>query len=199
MNKIYALYPYQKATGEVIYRGKNILASGANLNELRTHIGMVFQKPTPFPMSIYENIAFPLKQHFKMSRSELDDRVENALKQAALWDEVKDKLHDAGTHLSGGQQQRLCFARSIATEPDVLLLDEPSSALDPISKYKISELILQLKDAFTIIMVTHDIATARTYADYTAFMKSGRLIEYGPSQQLFVQPLQTETKEYLAA
>ena len=199
LNKIYQLYPYQRASGKVMYRAQDILNDPVNLNELRTHIGMVFQKPTPFPMSIFDNIAFPLKQHFKMSRSELTDRVEQALKQAALWDEVKAKLHDAGTHLSGGQQQRLCFARCIATEPDVLLLDEPASSLDPISKSKISELILQLKEDFTIIMVTHDIATARHYADYTVFMQSGRLVEYGPSQQLFLQPQQLATKEYLAA
>ena len=198
-NKIYTLYPDQKATGSIMYHGQNILSRAVNLNELRTRIGMVFQKPTPFPMTTFENIAFPLRQHFRMSKSELNDRVENALRKAALWDEVKNKLHYAGTHLSGGQQQRLCFARCIATEPEVLLLDEPASALDPISKQKISELIVELKQSYTIVMVTHDIATAKSYADYTAFMKAGHLIEFGKSTDLFHQPQQAETKEYLLA
>ncbi len=198
LNKIYSLYHDQRATGSVLYRGQDIINDAINLHQLRTRIGMVFQKPTPFPMSIFDNIAFPLRQHFKMSKSELADRVESALRQATLWDEVKNKLHDAGTHLSGGQQQRLCFARCIATEPEVLLLDEPASALDPISKYKISELILSLKENFTIIMVTHDIQAAKRYADFTAFMQLGQLLEFGTSEQLFTQPQSSATANYLS-
>lgn len=196
-NRIYELYSKLYATGEIFFKGKNILDSDINLHELRCQIGMVFQKPTPFPLSIFENVAFALRLREQLNKAELLVRVEDALRQAALWNEVKDKLHDAGTHLSGGQQQRLCIARTIAIQPEVLLLDEPTSALDPIATAKIEELILELKTKFTIIMVTHNLKQAQRVSDETIFMKAGELIEYSATSELFNHPKREETKFYI--
>src|SRR5471030_2353746 len=168
-NRIYAMYPKQEARGEVLLNGENILAPGYSMNRLRSHVGMVFQKPVPFPMSIFENIAYAVRHHEKLSRREMEDRVEQALRGAALWDEVKDKLKQSGLSLSGGQQQRLCIARAIATEPEVLLMDEPCSALDPIATVKIEELMQTLKQKYTMVIVTHNLAQAKRVADETAF------------------------------
>ena len=198
LNKIYIMYRSQRATGHVWFENKDIINEKIDVYRLRRHVGMVFQKPTPFPMSIYENIAFALKTHFRMSHTELSERVERALRQAALWDEVKDKLHQAGMRLSGGQQQRLCFARTIAMEPEVLLLDEPTSALDPVSSLKVQELIAELKSSYTIIMVTHHLKIAEHLSDDLIFMKSGHVIESGETDQLFNQPRHVETKEYIS-
>ncbi len=197
LNRIYELNAKHRATGHVVYNEKNILDKNIDLCELRTQIGMVFQKPTPFPMSIFENIAFPLKTHYKMDKAELKDRVKKALEQAALWDEVKEKLHKAGTFLSGGQQQRLCIARTIAIKPDVLLLDEPTSALDPIAGKKIEDLIHKLKQQYTIVMVSHNLARARAVADKLIVMHQGRLIEQGPTEALFTSPQHAITADYL--
>lgn len=197
MNRIYELYPAQSVRGNIMYQQHNILDKRVNLNQLRSKIGMVFQKPTPFPMSIFDNIAFPLKQHMKLSKAELAHKVETALRQASLWDEVKDKLHEAGSHLSGGQQQRLCFARTLAIEPDVLLLDEPSSALDPVSKANIHNLIKNLREHYCIIFVTHDLATARDISDQLIFLEQGHLIEQGPTQHMFTHPQHPKTQAYL--
>lgn len=197
LNKIYVMYRPQKATGKVWFENKDIINEKIDLYRLRRHVGMVFQKPTPFPMSIYDNIAFALKTHFRMSDLELGERVERALRQAALWEEVKDKLHQAGTRLSGGQQQRLCFARTIAMEPEVLLLDEPTSALDPVSSLKVQDLITELKSSYTIIMVTHHLKIAKHLSDDLIFMKSGHIIESGQTNQLFNQPQHAETREYI--
>lgn len=197
LNRIYELYPRQRAEGEVLFNGENILQPHTNLTALRCTIGMVFQKPTPFPMSIFENIAFPIRTHEKISKSALHGRVELALKQAALWSEVKDKLHQAGTHLSGGQQQRLCIARTLAIRPQVLLLDEPTSALDPIAVAKLEELITQLKSTYTIILVTHNLKQALRVSDETVFMKDGRVVECAPTQQLFHEPQLEETRLYV--
>ncbi|HWA30473.1 MAG TPA: phosphate ABC transporter ATP-binding protein PstB, partial [Rhizomicrobium sp.] len=188
LNRIYALYPGQRADGEVLMDGKNILDGGIDLNLLRARVGMVFQKPTPFPMTIYDNIAFGIKLYERMSRSELDGRVEDALSRAALWGEVKDKLKESGLSLSGGQQQRLCIARTVATKPEVILLDEPCSALDPISTAKIEELIDELSNEYTIVIVTHNMQQASRASDYTAFMFLGELIEYGSTEQVFTAP-----------
>jgi phosphate transport system ATP-binding protein len=198
LNKIYAIYPYQKAEGKIIYRGMDIINDKINLVNLRMQIGMVFQKPTPFPMSIYENIAFALRTHYKLNKGELDEKVEEALQQAALWSEVKDKLHEAGTHLSGGQQQRLCFARTIAMKPKVLLLDEPTSSLDPVSSLKVQKLISNLRDKYTIIMVTHNLRQARSLGDQVIYMQQGRIIECNTADELFDNPQQQETKAYIA-
>ncbi|MGH8461501.1 MAG: phosphate ABC transporter ATP-binding protein PstB [Stenotrophobium sp.] len=197
LNRMYDLYPKQRATGEVLLDGENILAPGHDLNQLRARIGMVFQKPTPFPMSIYENIAFGIRLYEKLSRIDTDERVEDALKRTALWDEVKDKLNSSGMSLSGGQQQRLCIARTIAVRPQVILLDEPTSALDPISTAKIEELMYQLKNDYTLIIVTHNMQQAARVADYTAFMYLGELVEYGLTDQIFTKPREQRTEDYI--
>lgn len=196
-NRIYELYPEQRASGEVLLDGENILADRQDLNLLRAKVGMVFQKPTPFPMSVHENIAFGVRLYEKLSRAEMDDRVEWALRKAALWDEVRDKLHQSGTRLSGGQQQRLCIARAVAVKPEVMLLDEPASALDPISTLKIEELIAELKSDYTIVIVTHNMQQAARVSDYTAFMYLGNLIEYADTSTLFTNPLQKQTEDYI--
>ena len=197
LNRIYELYPGQRATGEVLVDGENILAPGLDLNLLRAKIGMVFQKPTPFPMSIYDNIAFGIRLYERLTRSELDDRIEAALRRAALWDEVKDKLRQSGLGLSGGQQQRLCIARAVAVEPEILLLDEPASALDPLSTQRIEELIAELKDDYCIAIVTHNMQQAARSSDYTAFMYLGELIEFDETERIFTHPTQKQTEDYI--
>jgi phosphate transport system ATP-binding protein len=197
LNRIYELYPGQVATGEVYVDGINILDPGLDLNRLRAKVGMVFQKPTPFPMAIYDNIAFGIRLYEKVSKSQLDDRVESALRRAALWDEVKDKLHDSGLSLSGGQQQRLCIARAIAIEPEVLLLDEPASALDPISTQRIEELIAELKTDYCIAMVTHNMQQAARSSDYTAFLYLGELVEFDETETIFTHPRVRRTEDYI--
>jgi phosphate transport system ATP-binding protein len=196
-NRIYSLYPEQRATGEVILDGRNIISNNVDINELRARIGMVFQKPTPFPMSIYDNCAFGMRLYEKLSKSELDDRVEQALRKAALWDEVKDKLKQSGMGLSGGQQQRMCIARTIAQQPDVILFDEPTSALDPISTGKIEELIEELRADFSIVIVTHNMQQAARISQYTAFMYLGELIEFGPTTDIFMRPQEKRTLDYV--
>jgi phosphate transport system ATP-binding protein len=197
LNRIYELYPGQRATGEVLVDGENILTVGLDLNLLRAKIGMVFQKPTPFPMSIYDNIAFGIRLYEHLRRSELDDRVESALRRAALWDEVKDKLRQSGLSLSGGQQQRLCIARAVAVEPEILLLDEPASALDPLSTQRIEELIAELKSDYCIAIVTHNMQQAARSSDYTAFMYLGELIEFDETERIFTHPAQKQTEDYI--
>ena len=197
LNRMYDLYPGQRAEGEINFYGQNILESGQDLNLLRSRIGMVFQKPTPFPMSIYENIAFGVRLYEKLSRAEMDDRVEWALNKAALWTEVKDKLNQSGLSLSGGQQQRLCIARGVAVKPSVILLDEPTSALDPISTGKVEELIHELKNDYTIAIVTHNMQQAARVSDYTAYMYLGSLIEYGKTDEIFIKPKRKETEDYI--
>jgi phosphate transport system ATP-binding protein len=194
---MYALYPGQRAEGELLIDGVNILASDADVNNLRKRVGMVFQKPTPFPMSIYDNISFGVRLHERLSRADMDDRIEWALKKAALWDEVKDKLNQSGMSLSGGQQQRLCIARGIAVKPEVLLLDEPTSALDPISTMRIEELVSELKGEFTIVMVTHNMQQAARVSDYTAYMYLGELVEFGVTDQVFIKPQKKQTEDYI--
>ncbi|CAH1070340.1 phosphate ABC transporter ATP-binding protein PstB [Candidatus Nitrotoga sp. 1052] len=196
-NRMYQLYPKQKATGEVLLDGENILDKKQDLNTLRAKIGMVFQKPTPFPMSIYDNIAFGAKLYENLSRHDMDERVEWALRKAALWTEAKDKLKQSGTGLSGGQQQRLCIARAIAVKPQILLLDEPTSALDPISTAHIEKLIDELKAEFTIIIVTHNMQQAARVSDYTAYMYLGDLIEFGDTSTVFTNPKRKETEDYI--
>ncbi|MBI5437328.1 MAG: phosphate ABC transporter ATP-binding protein PstB [Nitrosomonadales bacterium] len=196
-NRMYQLYPKQKATGEILLDGENILDKKQDLNTLRAKIGMVFQKPTPFPMSIYDNIAFGVKLYQALNRHDMDERVEWALKKAALWTEVKDKLRQSGTSLSGGQQQRLCIARAIAVKPQVLLLDEPTSALDPISTAHIEKLIDELKEDFTIVIVTHNMQQAARVSDYTAYMYLGDLIEFGDTSTVFTNPKRKETEDYI--
>ena len=197
LNRMYDLYPGQRAEGSIIYNGKNILDSDVDLNVLRAKIGMVFQKPTPFPMSIYENIAFGVRLYENLPRGEMDERVEWALNKAALWTEVKDKLHKSGLSLSGGQQQRLCIARAVAVKPDVLLLDEPTSALDPISTVKIEELISELKEDYTITIVTHNMQQAARCSDFTAYMYLGELVEFGETDKIFLNPAKKETQDYI--
>jgi phosphate transport system ATP-binding protein len=197
LNRIYELYPNQRATGQVIFDGENILEGNNDVNLLRAKIGMVFQKPTPFPMTIYDNIAYGIKLFERLSKSELDGRVENALRRAALWNEVKDKLRQSGLSLSGGQQQRLCIARSVATQPEVILLDEPCSALDPISTAKIEELIDELASEYTIVIVTHNMQQASRVSDFTAFMFLGELVEFGTTEKLFTSPSVKRTEEYI--
>jgi phosphate transport system ATP-binding protein len=197
MNRMYQLYPEQRAEGELRLDGKNILDTDVDLIDLRARVGMVFQKPTPFPMSIYENIAFGVSMHENLRRSAMDDRVEWALRKGALWEEVKDKLRQSGTSLSGGQQQRLCIARCIAVKPEVLLLDEPTSALDPISTARIEELIMELKKDFTIVIVTHNMQQAARVSDYTAYMYLGELIEVGRTDAIFIKPARRETEDYI--
>ena len=196
-NRMYSLYPGQRAEGQINFYGENILDDKQDLNMLRARIGMVFQKPTPFPMSIYDNIAFGVKLYETLSRSEMDDRVEWALTKAALWKEVKDKLNQSGLSLSGGQQQRLCIARSVAVKPSVLLLDEPTSALDPISTGKIEELVHELKSDYTIAIVTHNMQQAARCSDYTAYMYLGDLIEFGETKEIFMKPERKETEDYI--
>jgi phosphate transport system ATP-binding protein len=196
-NRMYSLYPGQRAEGEINLYGENILDPKQDLNLLRARIGMVFQKPTPFPMSIYDNIAFGVKLYEKLSKSDMDDRVEWALAKSALWTEVKDKLHQSGLSLSGGQQQRLCIARSVAVKPKVLLLDEPTSALDPISTGKVEELVHELKNDYTIAIVTHNMQQAARCSDFTAYMYLGNLVEYGTTEQIFFKPQRSETEDYI--
>ena len=197
MNRMYDLYPKQRAEGEILFRGKNILDPDVDVNMLRARVGMVFQKPTPFPMTIYENIAFGVRLYEDLSKGEMDERVEWALNKAALWGEVKDKLHKSGQSLSGGQQQRLCIARCVAVKPEVLLLDEPTSALDPISTAKVEELIAELKDEYTIAIVTHKMQQGARCSDYTAYMYLGELVEFGETQKIFMRPEKKETQDYI--
>jgi phosphate transport system ATP-binding protein len=197
LNRIYELYPGQRATGEVLVDGEDILSPGRDLNLLRAKIGMVFQKPTPFPMSIRDNIAFGIRLYERLPQSEIDDRVESALRRAALWDEVKDKLKQSGLSLSGGQQQRLCIARAIAVRPEILLLDEPASALDPISTQRIEELIAELKSDYCIAIVTHNMQQAARSSDYTAFMYLGELIEFDETERIFTHPKERRTEDYI--
>jgi phosphate transport system ATP-binding protein len=197
LNRIYDLYPRQRATGEVLLDNEDILSPKQDANLLRARIGMVFQKPTPFPMSIYENIAFGIRLYERLSRSVLDERVESALRRAALWEEVKDHLDTSGLSLSGGQQQRLCIARTVAVRPEVILLDEPCSALDPISTAKIEELIDELKNDYTIVIVTHNMQQAARVSDYTGFMYLGELVEFGLTSSLFTAPRDRRTQDYI--
>ena len=196
-NRMYDLYPGQRATGEVIFDGRNILETGLDLNILRARIGMVFQKPTPFPMSIYDNIAFGVRLHEKLNKADMDARVQDVLTRVALWNEVRDRLNAPASGLSGGQQQRLCIARSIATRPEVLLLDEPTSALDPISTARIEELLDELKEEFTIAIVTHNMQQAARCADQVAFFYMGRLIEVDSADRMFTNPKQQQTQDYI--
>ncbi len=196
-NRMYELYPGQRATGEILLDGENVLAPGTDLFRLRARVGMVFQKPTPFPMTIYENIAFGVNLYEKLRKSAMDDRVEWALTQAALWNEVKDKLRQNGMSLSGGQQQRLCIARAIAVKPEVVLLDEPASALDPLSTLKIEELIYELKKSYTIVIVTHNMQQAARVSDYTAFMYLGEMVEFGDTNTIFTNPSKKQTEDYI--
>ena len=196
-NRMYELYPGQRAEGEINLDGENLLTSKMDISLIRAKVGMVFQKPTPFPMSIYDNIAFGVRLFEKLSKGEMDERVEWALSKAALWNEVKDKLHQSGNGLSGGQQQRLCIARGVAIKPEVLLLDEPCSALDPISTAKVEELIAELKSDYTVVIVTHNMQQAARCSDYTAYMYLGELMEYGETDQIFVKPARKETEDYI--
>jgi phosphate transport system ATP-binding protein len=197
LNRMYSLYPGQRATGQILFNGENLLDASVDLNMLRAKVGMVFQKPTPFPMSIYENIAFGIRLYENLSQREMDERVESALAKAAILEEVKDKLKQSGMALSGGQQQRLCIARAIAVQPDVLLLDEPTSALDPISTAKVEELLSDLKRDYTIAIVTHNMQQAARVSDFTAYMYLGDLIEFGETDQIFLRPMRKETEDYI--
>jgi len=197
LNRIYDLYPNQRAEGEVMLDGQDILSARQDVNSLRARIGMVFQKPTPFPMTIYENIAFGVRLYGRLGRQDLDQRVESALRRAALWEEVKDKLGASGLSLSGGQQQRLCIARTVAVQPDVILFDEPCSALDPISTAKIEELIDELKEDYTIAIVTHNMQQAARVSDFTAFMYLGELIEFDSTSKIFTSPRDRRTQDYI--
>jgi phosphate transport system ATP-binding protein len=196
-NRIFELYPGQRAEGEITLDGNNILDRRMDLNRLRAKVGMVFQKPTPFPMTIYDNIAFGVRLYERLGRRRMDERVEWSLRKAALWDEVKDKLKQNGSRLSGGQQQRLCIARAVAVKPEVLLLDEPASALDPIATLKIEELVHELKSDYTIVIVTHNMQQAARVSDTTAFMYLGRLVEIGPTDDIFTNPRRKETEDYI--
>ena len=196
-NRMYSLYPGQRAEGEINFYGQNTLDPKQDLNLLRARIGMVFQKPTPFPMSIYENIAFGVRLYEDLSRGEMDRRVEWALSKAALWDEVKDKLTQSGLSLSGGQQQRLCIARSVAVKPSVILLDEPTSALDPISTAKVEQLVHELKTDYTVAIVTHNMQQAARVSDFTAYMYLGEMIEFGKTDEIFIKPKRRETEDYI--
>ncbi len=196
-NRMYELYPEQRAEGVVTFDGENLLTSKKDVALIRSKVGMVFQKPTPFPMSIYDNIAFGVKLFESLNASDMDERVEWALRKAALWGEVKDKLNQSGSSLSGGQQQRLCIARGIAIKPEVLLLDEPCSALDPISTAKVEELIAELKDDYTVVIVTHNMQQAARCSDYTAYMYLGDLVEFGATEDLFFKPKRKETEDYI--
>jgi len=196
-NRMYALYPDQRAEGEIVMDGENLLTSKQDVSLIRAKIGMVFQKATPFPMSIYDNIAFGVRLFENLSRGEMDERVEDALRRAALWPEVKDKLNQSGNSLSGGQQQRLCIARSIAIKPEVILLDEPCSALDPISTARIEELIHELKNDYTVVIVTHNMQQAARVSDYTAYMYLGELIEFDVTDKIFIKPANKQTEDYI--
>jgi len=196
-NRMFELYPGQRAEGQILLDGEDLLASKVDISLIRAKIGMVFQKPTPFPMSIYDNVAFGVRLFEKLSKAEMDERVEWALSKAALWNEVKDKLNQSGNSLSGGQQQRLCIARGVAIKPEVLLLDEPCSALDPISTAKIEELIAELKSDYTVVIVTHNMQQAARCSDYTAYMYLGELMEFGETDQIFVKPTRKETEDYI--
>ena len=196
-NRIYQLYREQRAEGEILIDGENILSPETDVLELRRKVGMIFQKPTPFPMSVFDNVAYGMRLHYKLSRSDIADRVEESLRGAAIWDEVKDKLKKPGTALSGGQQQRLCIARAIAIQPEVLLMDEPTSAIDPIGTSKIEDLIGELKKSFTVVIVTHNMQQAARVSDYTAFFYKGVIVEYGNTQQLFTKPREKKTEDYI--
>ena len=196
-NRIFELYRNHRAEGEVLLDGQNILSPEVDLLQLRRRVGMIFQKPTPFPMSIFDNVAYPLRLHYKLSHSEIEGKVEEALRCACIWDEVKDKLRQSGMALSGGQQQRLCIARAIAAEPEVLLMDEPTSAIDPVATLKIEELVLELKKRFTIVIVTHNMQQASRISDQTAFFYKGRIIEVGATDQIFTNPRNKKTEEYI--
>jgi phosphate transport system ATP-binding protein len=196
-NRIYALYPGQRATGSVLLDGENVLDPKYPINRLRGKVGMVFQKPVPFPMTIFENVAYGIRHHERIGKAEMESRVEQALRQAALWDEVKDKLGKSALGLSGGQQQRLCIARAVALRPEVLLLDEPTSALDPISTSRIEQLVDELKRDYTIMIVTHNMQQAARVSDYTAFMYLGDLVEHGPTETIFSKPTKQQTEDYI--
>ena len=196
-NRIYQLYREQRADGSILLDGENILDNSVDILELRRKVGMIFQKPTPFPMSVFDNVAYPLKLHFSLSKSEIVDRVENALRGASLWDEVNDKLKKSGMALSGGQQQRLCIARAIAGEPEVLLMDEPTSAIDPDGTLKVEDLIEELKQEFTIVIVTHNMQQAARISDYTAFYFQGKIIEFGITEKIFTSPVNKQTEDYI--
>ena len=196
-NRIFELYREQRAEGQVLLDGKDILATDVDVLELRRKVGMIFQKPTPFPMSVFDNVAYPLRLHFKLSRREIEERVEEALRGASLWEEVKDKLHGSGLALSGGQQQRLCIARTIAAEPEVLLMDEPTSAIDPVATLKIENLMNNLRERYTIVIVTHNMQQAARISDNTAFFYKGTIVEYGPTPQIFTNPSKKQTEEYI--
>ncbi|MGE5564948.1 MAG: phosphate ABC transporter ATP-binding protein PstB [Parcubacteria group bacterium] len=197
INRIYSLYPGQRAEGQVLIDGENVLEPRVNLASLRSRVGMVFQKPTPFPMSIFDNVAYGLRLYERLSRTEMHGRVEEALRRAALWDEVKDKLKESGFSLSGGQQQRLCVARAIAVRPEILLLDEPASALDPISTARLEETISELKDDYTIVIVTHNMGQAARLSDQTAFMYLGQMVEFGQTERVFTAPVTTRARDYI--
>ncbi len=197
LNRMYSLYPGQRAVGQIQFNGQNVLEAGTDLNMLRAKVGMVFQKPTPFPMSIYDNIAFGVRLYENLGKRDMDERVEWALAKSAMWEEAKDKLGQSGMALSGGQQQRLCIARAVAVKPDVLLLDEPTSALDPISTAKIEELITELKSDYTIAIVTHNMQQAARVSDFTAYMYLGELVEFGETDQIFLKPKRKETEDYI--
>lgn len=197
LNRMFDLYPRQRAEGEILLNGTNILAKSQDVNLLRAKVGMVFQKPTPFPMSIYDNVAFGVRLYERLSKAQMEDRVEWALRKAALWEEVKDKLPQSGLSLSGGQQQRLCIARGIAVKPEVLLLDEPSSALDPISTAKVEELVSELAKEYTIVIVTHNMQQAARVSDFTAYMYLGELIEFDATDTIFIKPKQKATEDYI--
>jgi phosphate transport system ATP-binding protein len=196
-NRIYELYRDQRASGEVLLDGQNILSPSVDIIELRRKVGMIFQKPTPFPMSVFDNIAYGLRLHYKLSKNELVERVEKALVNAALWEEVKDKLDKPGMALSGGQQQRLCIARAIAVEPEVLLMDEPTSSVDPVATAKIEELVADLKEHYTIVIVTHNMQQAARISDFTAFFYEGYIIEFGETRQIFTNPKMKQTEDYI--
>ena len=196
-NRIFELYREQRATGEVLIDGKNILDDDVDVLELRRKVGMIFQKPTPFPMSVFDNVAYPLHLHYKLDKKTIAEKVEQALRGASLWDEVKDKLHSSGLALSGGQQQRLCIARTIASEPEILLMDEPTSAIDPVATLKIEELMDSLRERFTIVIVTHNMQQATRIADKTAFFLLGELVEYGNTDDIFTSPKDARTERYI--
>jgi phosphate transport system ATP-binding protein len=196
-NRIFELYRNQRVSGEILLDGENLLDSARDVLELRRRVGMIFQKPTPFSMSVFDNVAYGLRLHYRMSRSEMQDRVETALRQAALWDEVKDKLDKPGMALSGGQQQRLCIARAVAVEPEVVLMDEPTSAIDPVATAKIEELITALKENYTIVIVTHNMQQAARISDFTAFFYQGLIIEFGETKKIFTKPVKKQTEDYI--
>jgi len=196
-NRIFELYRDQRAEGEVLVDGENILSTDQDLIKLRKRVGMIFQKPTPFPMSVFDNVAYGLKLHYKLNKGEMHDRVEKALTQAALWDEVKDKLNKPGTALSGGQQQRLCIARAVAVEPEILLMDEPTSAIDPVATAKIEDLIEKLRGKYTVVIVTHNMQQAARISDFTAFFYEGRIVEFGVTKELFTRPKKKQTENYI--